>query len=103
MSNDIASERLWILDTAAVIAATGVPVKVRKLVLFPSAVDDDAIIQEYGKDAVLRTALHIKARKLAGDTSPVEQDFGPDCRELNGFKLATIDGTAILHVYLGKG
>lgn len=103
MANNVASERLWILDSAAVIKAVGVPVKVRKLVLFPSAVDDDAIIEEYGADAVLRTALHIKARKLTGDTSPVDMDFGPDCRELNGFNLATIDGTAILHVYIGKG
>lgn len=102
MSNDATSERFWTLDTVAVIKAVGTPVVVRKVVLYPSAVDDDAIIQEYGADGVLRSAIHVKARKLTGDTSPVEVDFGSSGRELNGFKLGTIDGTASIEVYIGK-
>ena len=98
MANDATSERLWILDTAAVIVAIGTPVIVRKVVFFPALKDDDLVIQEYGPTGVLRTAIKLKAG--ASDASPVSLNFGSEGRQLNGFKLSTIDG-GTLDVYIG--
>ncbi len=100
MANDITSERLHILDTAAVTVAIGTTVIVRKIVYFPAAASNAATIQEYGADAVLRTAIYIKAGP--SDASAVTLDFGDNGRGLNGFKLSAITGGQ-LFVYLGKG
>jgi hypothetical protein len=100
MANDTTSERLWILDTVAVITAVNNPVIVRKVVYYPSTKDHTVVIQEYSKAAVLRTAIAIKAG--ASDASPVSLDFGLNGRLLNGFKLSTIDGGSV-YIYLGKG
>lgn len=100
MANDATSERLWILDTDAVITAVGTPVKVRKLYYVPVAADNAATIQEYSNTGVLRAAAHIQAG--ATDASPVEQDFGPEGRLMNGFKLSAITA-GTLYVYLGTG
>jgi hypothetical protein len=99
LSNSIDSDRLWNLDTVAVIAAVGVPVIVRKVVFIPTTVDDDAAIQEYDAAGALRDAIIIKASHL--DIGPVQLDFGPTGRLLNGFKLSVIDHGNV-HVYLGR-
>jgi hypothetical protein len=99
MSNDTTSDRLWTLDTTGVISAVLTPIIVRKLVFFPAAIDDDILIQDYSPLSVLRTAITLKANHT--DVNPVALDFGRTGREINGFKLATIDG-GTLYVYLGQ-
>lgn len=101
MANNTTSERLWILDTAGEIqAALGIPVIVRKVLYLPAAVDNAITIQEYGPTGALRTAIYLKADPAVA--RPVEQDFGPDGRFLNGFKLSAISAGS-LYVYLGTG
>ncbi|MCK7508922.1 MAG: hypothetical protein MZV70_36105 [Desulfobacterales bacterium] len=56
MANNVASERLWILDTAATLAAAGVEVIVRKIVFTPASIDDDVLIQEYGPAGTARSS-----------------------------------------------
>ena len=99
MPNVTTSERYWSLDTVAVIADAGVAVIVRKIVFRPAVIDDDILIQEYGPDGALRTAIVLKANHT--DVNLVALDWGRNGRKLNGFKLATIDG-GTLDVYLGK-
>lgn len=99
MANITTNDRLWRLDTVAVIAAVGVPVIVRKVVFVPGAIDDDVIIQEYLPDGTLDSAIILKANHT--DVNLVALDFGQDGRKLNGFKLSTIDAGTI-HVYLGS-
>lgn len=99
MANDITGDRLWICDTAAILAAVGVSVTVRKVIYFPAAVDNDILFQEYSSAAVLRTAFKLKAGPSV--VLPLEIDFGPNGREFNGLKLATIDGGSV-DIYLGR-
>lgn len=99
MANDVTNIRTWILDTVAVIKAVGTPVRVMKIVFFPGAVNDDAVIQEYLADGSLSTAIRIKAGPT--DVSAVALDFGPNGKVLNGFKLSTIDAGS-LDVYIGR-
>lgn len=99
MANIVTNDRFWKLDSVAVITAIGVPVIVRKLVFAPGAIDDDVIIQEYLPDGTLDEAIIIKANHT--DVNLVSLDFGPEGRQLNGFKLSTIDA-GVLHVYVGK-
>jgi hypothetical protein len=100
MANVTTNDRFWQLDTAAVIVAVGTPVIVRKLVFAPAAIDDDVVIQEYlSADATLDEAIILRANH--SDVNLVSLDFGPDGRQLNGFKLSTIDA-GTLYVYLGK-
>ena len=100
MSNSTSNPRYWILDTAATIVAVGTPVVVRRIVLYPSAVDADANINEYIVDGTATEAMHIKAGP--SDVSCVTLDWGREGRTLNGFVLATLDGTSKLEVYIGK-
>lgn len=99
MANVITNDRLWRLDTVAVIAAVGTPVIVRKVVFVPGAIDDDVIIQEYLPDGTLDSAIILKANHT--DVNLVTLDFGTEGRSLNGLKLSTIDAGTI-HIYLGK-
>lgn len=101
MANVTTSERFWSLTDAGVIAADKVRVCVRKLVYFPAAVDNDVVIQEYSEatPGVLRNAIVLKANHAAAE--PLALDFGITGRNLNGFKLETIDG-GTLDVYLGR-
>jgi hypothetical protein len=99
MANVVTNDRLWRLDTVAVIVAVGTPVIVRKVVFVPAVIDDDVIIQEYLPDGTLDSAIILKANHT--DVNLVSLDFGADGRKLNGLKLSTIDG-GTLHVYLGK-
>jgi len=101
MSNSTTSDRLWSFTTAtgADISDAGTPVIIRKLYFLPAAVDDDVLIQEYDPAGSARTAIVMKADHAAAE--PIEVDFGPNGRLLNGFNLATIDG-GTLYVYLGK-
>lgn len=100
MSNSTTSERLWSFTTATGgdIADAGTPVIIRKLFFLPAAVDDDVVIQEYDTSGTARTAIVMKADHAAAE--PIEIDFGPGGRRLNGFNLYTIDG-GTLYVYLG--
>lgn len=98
MANDITNGRLFKLDTVGVIKAAGVPVYVRKIVYFPAAVSDDAVIQEYTLTGSLVDTIAIKAGP--SDASGVTLDFGPEGRRLNGFKLSVIAGGQ-LYVYIG--
>jgi len=98
MANDVTGDRIWIMDTVAVVADAGEEIIVRKLVFTPAVIDDDILIQEYGPDAALRTAIKLKANHT--DINLVTLDWGQQGRRLNGFKLATIDG-GTLDVYLG--
>jgi hypothetical protein len=100
MANDVTNGRLWILDTTGVIAAVGTFVKVRKLVYFPAAVDNAVTIQEYIADATLKSAIVMKADPAVA--RPFEMDFGPECRQLDGFKLSAISAGS-LYVYIGRG
>ena len=99
MANVVTNDRLWRLDTVAVIVAVGTPVIVRKVVFVPAVIDDDVIVQEYLPDGTLDSAIILKANHT--DVNLVALDFGSDGRKLNGFKLSVIDGGTI-HVYLGK-
>ena len=103
MADDYAGDRYWTLrpaDVTDVIRAAGTPVYVRKIVLYPNAASDAAVIQEYGPDGVLRTAMRIKASATLVDL--VSLDWGIRGRELNGFVLASISASAGLDVYVGK-
>ena len=102
MSNDVTSnERLWVLDTASATAlvAAGTHVVIRKLYLIPNAVSDDVVIKEHNYAGSQVVAMVLKAN--AGSADPVDVDFGPDGRELNGMALTTIDG-GTLYVYFGE-
>lgn len=99
MSNITTNDRFWTLDTVAVIVAVGIPVTVRKIVFYPAAVNNVAVIQEYLASGALATAMQIKAGPTAVDL--VSLDFGPKGRKLNGFKLSTITA-GTLDVYLGE-
>jgi hypothetical protein len=92
MANDTASPRLWTLDTVGVIIAKGTAVKVRRILFYPSTIDHTVLIQEYGADGTLIQAIKIKASHT--DVNPVSLPFNPPL-ELNGFKLATIDGGSV--------
>jgi hypothetical protein len=100
MSNDVTSERLWVLDTASAtaIVAVGTPVIVRKVVFIPGAVSDDVVIQEYGPTGSARSAIVLKASPTAAE--PMSIDFAPSGRRLNGFLLSTKDAGTV-YVYLG--
>ena len=101
MSNDMTSDRIWVLDTVGATStiAAGTPVIVRKVVYVPTTVDDDAVIQEYDTAGVARSAIVLKASHL--DIGPVSLDFGPEGRRLNGFILSTLDHGTV-YVYVGK-
>ncbi len=100
MANIVTNDRFWQLDTAAVIVAAGTPVIVRKLVFAPAAIDNDIVIQEYlSNSATLDEAIILKANHT--DINLVSLDFGPEGRQLNGFKLSTISA-GTLYVYIGK-
>jgi hypothetical protein len=101
MSNDVASERLWTLDTASAtaIVAAGTPVTVRKIVFIPGAVSDDVVIQEYDSAGAARSAIVLKASPTAAE--PMSMDFAPNGRRLNGFILSTKDAGTV-YIYLGK-
>ena len=97
MADDYAGDRYWTLlpaDATDVIRATGIPVFVRKIVLYPKAVNDAAVIQEYGSDNVLKTAMRIKASATLVDL--VSLDWGRNGRQLNGFVLASLSTDAVL-------
>ena len=103
MADDYAGERYWTLlpaDATDVIRAVGIPVVVRKIVLYPNAANDTAVIQEYGPNGVLRTAMRIKAEPT--DTSLVSLDWGKGGRRMNGFVLASLTANAVLDVYIGE-
>ena len=100
MANITTNPRYWVLDTAATIVAVGTTVVVRRIVLFPSAVNDDANINEYIAAGTASEAMHIKGGPSAVD--PVTLDWGREGRALNGFILATLDGTSKLEVYIGR-
>lgn len=99
MANNTDNDRFWTLDTVAVIKAIGVPVKVRKIVFYPAAASNVAVIQEYLPSGALATGMEIKAGPTAADL--VSLDWGPNCRQLNGFKLSSITAGS-LDVYLGE-
>lgn len=100
MANVVTNDRFWQLDTVGVIVAVGTPVIVRKVVYAPSSIDDDVVIQEYLSDAAtLDEAIIIKANHT--DVNLVSLDFGSEGRQLNGFKLSTIDG-GTAYIYIGK-
>ena len=98
MANDVTNERLWTLDTVAVIKAAGAAVFVRKLVYKPNAIDDDVVIQQYNSAGTAKDAIVLKANHT--DVNLVTLDWVGG-RELNGFSLSTIDG-GVLYAYLGK-
>jgi hypothetical protein len=96
---NVLNERLYTLDTAAVIDAAGTKVCVRKIVYVPAVAGNIAVIQEYSPGGVARTGMYIKAN--AADINLVTLDWGSDGRELNGFVLQSIAG-GTLYAYLGK-
>jgi hypothetical protein len=98
MANDVTSERLWILDTVAVIKAVGNDVIVRKIVFHPAAIDNLVNIQEYSSEGVLRLGICLAANH--SDINLVALDFGSEGRRLNGFKLSVLTA-GVLDVYLG--
>lgn len=98
MANDVTNERLWILDTAAVIKTVGNEVTVRKLVYTPAAIDNAVVIKEYLPDGTLGIAMKIKANHT--DVNLVTLDWGPEGRRLNGFELTSISA-GTLDVYIG--
>jgi len=103
MADDYAGDRYWTLlpaDATDVIRAVGIPVYVRKIVLYPNAANDAAVIQEYGPTGALRTAIRIKAGTANADL--VSLDWGIKGRRLNGFVLASLSTSAVLDVYVGK-
>ena len=99
MSNDVTSSVVWVLETAAVIKATGNRVVVRKIVYYPAAVDNAVVIKDYDGDGTARWAMFIKAGPT--EASPCSLDWGHKGRVLNGFKLESITAGS-LHVYLGR-
>ena len=103
MANDVTSnERLWVLDTASATAlvAAETPVIIRRLYFLPNAAADDVVIKEHNASASQIVAMVLKAGASVAD--PVDVDFGPEGRRLNGMALTTIDGGS-LYVYFGKG
>jgi hypothetical protein len=103
MADDYAGDRYWTLlpaDATDVIRANGVDVIVRKIVLYPAAANDAAVIQEYDSTGTLRTAMRIKAGTANADL--VSLDWGARGRKLNGFVLASLTASAVLDVYIGK-
>jgi hypothetical protein len=102
MSNDVTSnERLWVLDTASATAlvAAGTHKVIRKLYFLPNANGDDVVIKEHNMAGSQVVAIVLKAKAAA--TDPVEVDFGPGGRQINGMALTTIDG-GTLYVYFGE-
>jgi len=103
MADDYAGERYWTLvpaDATDVIRAVGIPVVIRKIVLYPNAANDAAVIQEYGPGGSLRTAMRIKAGTANADL--VSLDWGQKGRRLNGCVLASLSTDAVLDVYIGE-
>jgi hypothetical protein len=75
--------QLWVCDEVGLLVATGIQVVIIEIIYFPSAINDDLIIQNgAGVDAVI-----LKAG--ASDTSPIRWS-GP--MKINGLKIGTIDG-----------
>lgn len=102
MSNDVTSnERLWVLDTASATAlvAAGTPVVIRKLYYLPAAVNNTVVIKEHNYAGSQVVAMTLKAGSAAAD--PVDVDFGPEGRRLNGMALTTITAGS-LYVYFGE-
>ena len=97
MANDVASDRVWILDTAAEIKGVGVDVFVDHLYFVPAAHSNACTIQEYNAAGALRTAAYIKAGGT--DASPVSESWADGPRLFNGFKLSAITA-GVLYVYL---
>jgi hypothetical protein len=103
MADDYAGERYWTLlpaDATDVIRAVGIPVVVRKIVLYPNAANDVAVLQEYGPGGTLRTAMRIKAGTANADL--VSLDWGAKGRRFNGFVLGSLSTSAVLDVYVGE-
>lgn len=100
MANDTTNPRFWVLDTAGVIAAVGVPVCVRKIAFYPTTAADDLEIQEYDASGTLRACETMKAAPSV--LAPLINDFGDNGRVFNGFKLSVIDHGFIC-VYIGRG
>ena len=102
MADDYAGDRYWTLvpaDVSDVIRAVNVPVIIRKIVLYPKAASDVAVIQEYDSTGTVRTAMRIKAGTANADL--VALDWGPRGRKSNGFVLASLSTSAALDVYVG--
>lgn len=90
----------WLLDTAGTIKGKGNIVKVKKMVFYASAANDDVDVADAGGNTVF------KARAAAAGTNyedyaGVTAEFEPPL-VMNGFVVTTIDGagSSELWVYL---
>ena len=92
MANDITAPHLWVLDTAGVIKAVGIRVRVRHVHYQPAAVDNDLILQEYDAAAAVKSAIVMKAGPAV--VLPLERDY-PFGLVLNGLVVGTIDGGTV--------
>lgn len=99
MANDTNSNRVWVLDTAAIIAAAGVATRVRMIHFFPTTAADELLIQEYGPDAAKTVRYGVYAIAAPSVVAPILIDFGPKGRHFNGFKLTTLTNGVVV-VYL---
>lgn len=94
MSNSYGGKS-WVLDTAGEVLATGNKIKIRKLVYWPNAADNDVLVQ----DAVGGRIWKARAKVPAGSTNDaiaeLTKDFGGAW--FDGFDLETIDaGTLVV-------
>lgn len=87
MSNtEYSATGIWTIDETGTPISAGNRILIDKVIYFPSAVNDDLVIQ----NAAGTRAIRLKAG--ASDISPIHVDFGLEGRALNGLKIATIDG-----------
>ena len=98
---NVATGNPWILDTAATIKTKGNIVKVKKMVFYASAANDDVDVTDAAGNSVWKCRAASAGTNFE-DYAGVEVDWGGDPLVMNGFIVATIDGSGSseLWVYL---
>jgi hypothetical protein len=88
MANDFTPQGLFILDTAY--ALIDRPIHVKKVILYPNAAGDYAVIQSYNPEAAVKATMDYKA---------VTVTLGTTITSTGNFETAEVAAGDIIHIY----
>jgi len=90
---------VWHLDTASATAIlpAGEKIKLKKLVWYPNAADNDIDVQDGNGESILKERAQVPSGANRDNVGAIERDFG-DGQWFDGFVLATMDA-GLLDVY----
>jgi hypothetical protein len=97
MTNNFGGQGIWHMDTAASVLSAGAKIKLKKLVWYPNAADNDLDVQDANGESIMKCRAQIPSGATRDDIGKIVEDFG-DGQWFDGFNLVTIDG-GVLDVY----